>query len=443
MREEALIAQACVLRDKHEALAAASGERLNLFAILGRETDEVHTHTGILSELLNPKGTHGQGAVFLRLFAEQHLNIEDLKLDDSSVRREVAISEESRADILMEVGDTGIVIENKIHAGDQTKQLERYHAYVADRYSRFKVFYLTLHGNDPSDGSLGNLSRDAVACVSYESDVLAWLDDCIKEVVRVPQIREILAHYQALLRKLTGKATGELTMDLKKLLGQKSVQDGRYNFEVAPAIAEAMTAFSIETEWEFWKALKKQLLKAGDDGPWKLTLAEDIKDASNGPKEVSREVVSHAHDLGRKNRWRYGCTLRINSDDEPTRYQNGDIEALLRVECDNYGWVFYGLVAVSQTGNGKRQLGRSDDTGGLFNELTQRMQELEKGWRTDKDSWLVWAWPTNMVDLRKTMWLAPDVIRRMIDNLAGAVEPLNRDIQHTIDLIEGSKRSSE
>lgn len=50
--EEALLAQARVLKDKHDALAAATGESFNLFAILGMETDEVRTHASILAELL-------------------------------------------------------------------------------------------------------------------------------------------------------------------------------------------------------------------------------------------------------------------------------------------------------------------------------------------------------------------------------------------------------
>ena len=64
------------------------------------------------------------------------------------------------------------------------------------------------------------------------------------------EIREVLAHCQPLLQKLTGKSTGELTVALKRLLGNK--QGETCNSELAPAIAEAMTAFSVETERKFW-----------------------------------------------------------------------------------------------------------------------------------------------------------------------------------------------
>ena len=76
-RVNALLKQVGLLKDKNDALASASGENFNVFTLLGREDDEVHTHSPILADLLNPKGTHGQRAVFARLFLER-LEIEKL-----------------------------------------------------------------------------------------------------------------------------------------------------------------------------------------------------------------------------------------------------------------------------------------------------------------------------------------------------------------------------
>lgn len=38
-----------------------NGDFFNIFSILKMETDEVKTHSAFLAELLNPKGSHGQG----------------------------------------------------------------------------------------------------------------------------------------------------------------------------------------------------------------------------------------------------------------------------------------------------------------------------------------------------------------------------------------------
>ena len=430
MREEALLAQASVLRDKHEALAAASGQSFNVFAILGRETDEVRTHSAILAELLDPNGSHRQGAVFARLFAKRFC-IDAEAIEHARVVCEETVAVGSRVDILIRTADTCIVIENKIYADDQPGQLQRYHAY-ASQCRNWRVFYLTLHGDDPSDDSLGELSLDEVECISYESDVLSWLDDCIKQVARVPQIREILANYQALLRKLTGTATGELIMDLKTLLGNK--QGEGYNFELVPAIADAMTALSVETEWNFWNSLEAGLLKI-EDRAWRLTRVGGIGEGSNPPKEVSEEVVRHAHGSGRS-RWFYGCTLGIKSNTDPNRYSRDGVEVLLRVECDSPGWGCYGFIAVEQTANGKCQLRRSKHKGGLFDEWAHRMSEVEDGWYSDNEWWLAWAWPAEDVDLRKTGWLAPEAIRGFLEG--EGVDPLVREICGTMDRIEAA-----
>lgn len=435
MGEEALLALVRVVAQKHEALAAASGQNFNLFAILRRETDEVHTHSAILAELLNPTGSHGQGPVFAQLFAKR-FRIPDEGIERAHVRCEQTVDKGSRADILMEWEETCVVVENKIYASDQPKQLERYHAH-AKKWDSNKVIYLTLHGDDPSDDSLGSLQPEEIACISYESDVVAWLDDCIKEVARVPQIREILAHYQALVRKLTGKSTGELTMDLKELLAHK--QGEVYNFELAPKIADAMTAFSIDTEWQFWQTLKERLLIV-EDRPWRLVALDAAEAASIPIKETDEGIIRHAH-TGSRNRWGYGWTFRIESDAEPERYRRNGVEVLLRIECDEWGWGCYGFIAVERTADGKRWLSRAEDDLGLFDEWGERLAKLEKGWHTDATKWLAWGHPSEDIDLRKTKWLAPDTIRRFMED--EAVSTPVEDVQGTIAHLEGWEGPSD
>ena len=431
MSEQVLLAQALVLKDKHDALAAATGQTFNLFEIIGRETDEVHTHSAILGELLDPNGSHRQGAVFAQRFLDR-LDIRDIAVAGARVGCEVMIASDSRADILIETDDACIVIENKIGAPDQPRQLERYHAYAARRKTA-KVVYLTLHLDEPSEESLGDLSLDDVKCICYETHVVAWLDDCIKEVARVPQVREILAHYQALLRKLTGTSTGELNMELMELLAKK--QGEKYNLELVPAIMRAMTDLSVETEWAFWVTLRERLLEATHRG-WRLLNVEGIDDASNPPKEATEEVVRHAHGTGR-NRWNYGSTFRIASDASRDRYTEDSVEVLLRVECDVWGYGFYGLIAAKHTPSGTHQLERSGEASQLFEAWAERMAGFkEDRWRTDGDWWLAWTWPNEDVDLRKKgqPWLDPEVMRKFREGKC--VDPLVADIRRMIDGIE-------
>ncbi len=431
MREEgALLAQARVVTAGHEALAAANGHSFNLFSILGMETDEVHTHSASLAELPNPQGSHRQGSVFVRLFAER-FSIPTDGIESARIWSEGVIDKASRIDLILLIGDTCVVVENKIRAPDQCRQLERYHAY-ASQWPNHRVLYLTLHGDAPGDYTLGDLSADEVVCVSYENDVLGWLDDCIKEVARVPQLREILAHYQTLLRKLTGKATGELVMDLKDLLRQQ--QGDAYNFELAPGIARAMTALSVEKEWKFWRTLRDRLAET-DARPWRMKRL-DVKEAASVPlKEVDEGIIGHAHGIGNKNKWRYGWTFRIESDGDPERYRIGGHDVLLRIECDGGGWGFYGFIAVGNPATGRR-LSRSEH-GPLFEEWGGRLSKVEDGWRTGGDLWVAWAWPDEDVPLQKAAgWLEPAALRRLLEGKA--VDALVTDVHATIDALEGA-----
>lgn len=47
------------------------GESFNVFSILKMESNETATHSAILAELLNPRGSHGCGSAFLGAFLRQ------------------------------------------------------------------------------------------------------------------------------------------------------------------------------------------------------------------------------------------------------------------------------------------------------------------------------------------------------------------------------------
>ena len=63
----------------HQAeIAMLKGENFNVFSILKMESRENDTHSAFLGELLNPKGSHNFGNVFLQLFLNQ---IDNTSLD--------------------------------------------------------------------------------------------------------------------------------------------------------------------------------------------------------------------------------------------------------------------------------------------------------------------------------------------------------------------------
>ena len=419
---ESLLRQVRLLKDKYDALAAATGTNFNVFTLLGRETDEVHTHSAILADLLDPKGSHGQGVAFARLFPP----LKDLSGDELSSARvgaEVTVDSDSRLDILIETDRSCIVIENKIYAGDQERQLERYHQYASGRSKSFDVYYLTLLGDPPSEKSLGGLPGACVTRLSYREHVYDWLEDCIKEAALVPQVREILSQYHALVGKLTAMGQRNLTMELKKILEQQRGDD--FNFELAPAIAEAYTELSIEAEWKFWQALRQRLVQPSESGV-RLELDETVTEA----EQVSLGVIRNAHSA-RRGKYAYGLTFRIIP--ELPQAVSDTQETRLRVDCDGNGLVFFGLIGIERTSDGWTLLSRTA-AGDLFDWWSPRLAKLGVLSRTD--DWLLgWCYPGKEINLRKNTALEPGAVRTFLRG--DAVSPLADEIGEALHRLVG------
>lgn len=193
-----------------EALARATGEHFNIFRVLRVGHLEVTTHSPVLAELLNPKGNHGQGAAFLRLFLAQFaVHGFDAESETATMKMEFhvgRVTEKSggRIDIVVKDGKgSTILIENKIGAGDQENQMKRYRDFAPKAH----LFYLTLDGHQPSKLSEDELNRIQCKCISYAEDILAWLKDCRKAAACLPNVRETITQYIHLIEELTSQST--------------------------------------------------------------------------------------------------------------------------------------------------------------------------------------------------------------------------------------------
>jgi hypothetical protein len=68
---ELLLKDVSHMSNYYEKIAFSSGEKFNIFNILKLESSEVRMHSAILTDLLNPEGSHGQSDLFLKLFIKQ------------------------------------------------------------------------------------------------------------------------------------------------------------------------------------------------------------------------------------------------------------------------------------------------------------------------------------------------------------------------------------
>ena len=203
------------------------GEFFNVFNILGVQTNETRTHSAFIAELLSPKGSHGCGTGFLKSFLLQFADIafSDNELDHADVKIELFIgnkneqeSEGGRIDIALFVGRSLIIIENKIYASDQNKQLLRYDNYAKQLKARgtindYDLLYLTLDGHEASVGSTTEKLQagNDYFTLSYSKDIINWLIECKAIAVEKPLVRETLIQYINVLKEITNQ-----DMDIKQ-----------------------------------------------------------------------------------------------------------------------------------------------------------------------------------------------------------------------------------
>lgn len=208
------VANICALEQEQQEERNRKGENFNLFSILSIERYELK-HSALIANLLDPKGSHGCGDAFLRAFFEIALKGTAYPFENSTPldsRTEhytgpIAGDTGGRIDILVKSSQYGLIIENKIYAGDQDRQLTRYDNYGKTTFGagRYLLVYLTLFGSEASEGSTAKGSDKEVdyLCLSYAEDILRWLEQCARLAYDKPLVRESLNQYIRTIKQLT------------------------------------------------------------------------------------------------------------------------------------------------------------------------------------------------------------------------------------------------
>lgn len=236
-------------------------ENFNIFTTLGVEILETK-HSRFLAELLNPKGTHGCEDLFLKQFLllepinKKIENIENFCKSAKVETEQFHIVEKNQSyiDIVIESKDTAIVIENKIYARDQDKQLYRYYkAKKSEKFQNIILIYLTIDGKKPDKESLNNhLKIDDIELLSYEIHINDWLSRTI-EGVESENVKMILNQYATIVKKLTNINSKEENI----MIAEELMKDD--NLRVAIKIADALPRAKARFEMNFYEKLKVKL----------------------------------------------------------------------------------------------------------------------------------------------------------------------------------------
>lgn len=243
------------------------GEQFNIFKVCGIDHYELQ-HSAIIAELLNPKGSHGQGCLYLKLFLETYgssFDVATMKEKDINVKTEEWTSDyDGRMDIYVEYqGKPIVIIENKIYAGDQDAQLKKYRKDALQRESnQFEIVYLTLYGDDASSDSCEGINYFRM---SYSEHIIKWMELCIEKSSQIPLVRETLVQYRNHIKQLTQQDMNELSKkELFEIMVKnnevvdfiiKASNDGYFEYLFEKFVEPDLRKFSMENGLRYEKPL--------------------------------------------------------------------------------------------------------------------------------------------------------------------------------------------
>mgnify|MGYP003482640116 FL=1 len=260
-----------------ESKRREQGELFNIFNILKLQSNEVRLHSALLAELLCPNGSHGASSLFLKAFLKVIGEDEDyIKAPVAEKITERYIGKKTKTeggiiDIIIEDGNHAIIIENKIYAPDQGNQLVRYYNYGKKKFPNgFKLLYLTLHGDDASDYSLGGKGIQPQN-ISYANEIIDWLEQCYELAKDRDNAKTIINQYNELVKELTGKDMDKQYIERLKEI----ILDKEDNQKAVGEILKMQDELMDEIiERNIWQPLKEYAESKGmkygkdNDGAW-------------------------------------------------------------------------------------------------------------------------------------------------------------------------------
>jgi hypothetical protein len=176
-----------ILKDIEELKDENSNkEEFNAFQIF-RLNDRELMHSRFIKSLLNPEEKHEFGSAFLEMFLKQ-VKISGFSTKGIIIECEKNTHNNRYIDIAIEnkTQKQMIIIENKIWADDLDNQLSDYYQFGINLYKKHEniyIIYLTPYGRRPKENSFSkeiNQPVNGITCISYENDIIDWLESCKK-----------------------------------------------------------------------------------------------------------------------------------------------------------------------------------------------------------------------------------------------------------------------
>jgi len=368
----------------------------NILTSVLKKSDEVRLHSRMIFSFFNPKGTHYQSNLFLDKFLEI-LNINDFTIDTKQCSVYI---EYKNIDLYITDGTKHIIIENKIYAGDQTKQIERYVELIEKENHSLErndilVVYLSLDRTQPSKNSLGNLiiennflvrSNEDIALfksIHYKNEILEWLKVCQYEIQNISNLNEAFKQYIDVVKMITNQYKEKIMSLADYIQKDKSI------YKMALEIQDTLPTVRKKIVDEFFEKVI-HLLQEELGSEWIVKLEGNLS-----------------------KRWKY--PLRIYRNDWIRNNNKNLIFGFEFVKNDYYKG-YFGIVRQS-----KNVLFKNDITDKFKNEL----DTLKYNLKTTK-GWLHWEYLPNIDDLTKYILFEDNAEEEFIKKIIDLIDIFER-----------------
>jgi len=364
-------------REKRIISESTTTPRHNLIRLVGLECSEVGLHSPFLRDLLDPSGTHGQGALFLRAFLkliDQKLNHNSNPLAGTKFHSNIpdvpesgdwnVLCEREKIDIRIYSPKAGLLvfIENKIDAGEQERQITRYKE-LLDRQKNFYPHRLLI-----GLSRRGYIFRtgDPDIQLTYEDDIYSWLTEAEQQITdSAVKLRGNICQYREIVQSFCGVEDMQ-NQELIDLIIKPE------NIHCAWDIADAISSAENQLRCRFWCAI-----------------AESIKNELANAVHATGWVVAGLEETCR-NTTKSDAGVYLTAGTAPN-------SAALRIGVWQEGkHVFHGVGFTRASANPNP----------LGEKLEALRAELPEEWRRNEmnSHWMGWCWTPYYTDSREFLF---------------------------------------
>jgi len=264
--------------------------RFNVFRLVGLERSEVGLHSPFLRDLLDPYGSHGQGALFLLSFfdmlAARCPSLGDIRrhlADPPDPGDWIVQTERERIDVSIRSLRARLIvfIENKIDAGEQEKQLSRYRLLLNDEsttYARRLLVFLSPRAYGPPQTGTPDVH------LTYETDIARWLQT-LEDRIGPLSLRGTVLQYRETIENLSGVQAMSDPALINLLAKSENI---RCALETSNVIEEV----KIKLRLDFWEQvatdLGNRLAELGLAEKWAIRGLDELR---NDPGAVNKDDV--------------------------------------------------------------------------------------------------------------------------------------------------------